>query len=532
MNYVEAWLEHSGFSHWGGCHYQLSVSRLVEAALISEEGRLSETGALSVETGKYTGRSPNDRFFVDHPSIHDEIDWGESNKPISIEGFDRLWEKAQKFTQGKTLYVFDGYAGADEQYALPVRFVNTMASQNLFVHQLFIRPSKEQLAGFTPEFTVLSCPDLKLNGPEDGVNSEAAVLIDLERHRVLVAGTLYSGEMKKSIFTSLNFLMPTRDVFPMHCSANVDLSDGKSALFFGLSGTGKTTLSADASRVLIGDDEHGWSADGIFNFEGGCYAKAIRLSKKHEPEIWDAIRFGALVENVVMDPETRCFDYDDDSLTENTRVGYPVHHIPNASETGQCGHPNTVIFLTADAFGVVPPISKLTPEQAQYHFMSGYTSKVAGTERGITEPKAVFSACFGAPFMPRPAVEYAKLLKSRLEQHNAQVYWINTGWQGGAYGVGKRISLPYTRAMVNAALNGELAAIETVKHPVLNVDVPVQCPGVPDEILNPKAQWADAAAYDEAVNHLAAMFEENFKQFQYGQELSEWGPKALTPISV
>ena len=527
MQHVETWLTESGFSQWGACHYQWSVPALVQAALVSGEGTLSETGALSVTTGKYTGRSPNDRFFVDHPSVHDEIDWGDTNKPISKASFDVLWQKAIQFTQGRELYVFDGYAGADTRYALPVRFINTMASQNLFVHQLFIRPSADQLKNFQPEFTVLSCPDLKLNGADDHVHSEAAVLIDLEQHRVLVAGTLYSGEMKKSIFTSLNFLMPKRDVFPMHCSANVHIKTGESALFFGLSGTGKTTLSADSSRVLIGDDEHGWSSDGIFNFEGGCYAKAIRLSKKHEPEIWNAIRFGALVENVVMDPETRRFDYDDDALTENTRVGYPIDYIPNASDTGQCGHPNTVIFLTADAFGVVPPISRLTPEQAQYHFMSGYTSKVAGTERGITEPKAVFSACFGAPFMPRPAVEYAKLLKQRLEEHDAQVYWINTGWQGGPYGVGQRISLPYTRAMVNAALSGELSKVETCRHSVLNVDVPLHCPDVPDHILDPRTQWDDPNAYDQAVSQLSAMFQKNFQQFEYGQELAQWGPQAL-----
>lgn len=528
---VEQWMEQSGFLSGQACYYQLPPATLVEAAVKAGEGLLSQSGALSVTTGKYTGRSPQDRFFVDTPSLHDAIDWGETNKPISMAVFESLWHKAQQFVKAKPLYVFDGYAGADEHYALSVRFINTLASQNLFVHQLFIRPSASQLQHFEPEFTVLSCPDLKLDGAKDGVNSEAAVLIDLEHHRILVAGTLYSGEMKKSIFTSLNFLMPTRDVFPMHCSANVNAKTGESALFFGLSGTGKTTLSADASRVLIGDDEHGWSAEGVFNFEGGCYAKAIRLSKKHEPEIWDAIKFGALVENVVMDPSTREFNYDDDSLTENTRVGYPVHYIPNSSESGRCGHPNTVIFLTADAFGVVPAISKLTPEQAQYHFMSGYTSKVAGTERGITEPKAVFSACFGAPFMPRPAVEYARLLKKRLEEHQAQVYWINTGWQGGPYGVGQRISLPYTRAMVNAALSGALNDVETEHHPVLNVAVPVHCPGVPDEVLNPRAQWNDLNVYDVAVNQLASMFEFNFAQFQYGQELTQWGPTSLSRVS-
>lgn len=526
---IQQWMMSQGFGDVKEVRHQWSVSALVEQALLAKEGTLSESGALVVTTGKYTGRSPNDRFFVDTSAVHDDIDWGDGNKPIALDVFEKAWTKAQTFLKNKTVYVFDGSAGADPEYSLKVRFINTLASQSLFVHQLFIRPTSDQLKTFSPEFTVICCPDLKLNAAEDGVNSEAAVLIDLEHHRVLITATQYSGEMKKSIFTSLNYLMPNRDVFPMHCSSNVDLDTGASALFFGLSGTGKTTLSADASRQLIGDDEHGWSASGIFNFEGGCYAKAIRLSQKNEPEIWDAIQFGALVENVVMDPETRQLDYDDDSLTENSRVGYPVHYISNASLTGMCGHPNTVIFLTADAFGVIPPISKLSPEQAQYHFMSGYTSKLAGTEQGITDPQAVFSACFGAPFMPRPPVVYAELLKKRIQQHEAQVYLINTGWQGGAYGVGQRMSIPYTRAMVSAALNGDLLDVDTVLHPILNVHVPVSCPDVPSDILDPRSQWSDKAAYDRAANVLAGMFVNNFNQFTNDQHLVAYGPKVMSP---
>ncbi len=506
--------------------YQLSIPQLIEKALENNEGTLSESGAFSVETGKYTGRSPNDRFFVDTPLIHEKMDWSSSNKPMNPETFDKIFEKMKAHLKGKKVYVFDGYAGADEKYSLPVRFINTRASQNLFVHQLFIRPTEEQLKSFTPGFTVVCAPSLKLDPAVDGVNSEAGILVNIEKKIVLVAATQYSGEMKKSIFTTMNFMMPDEDVFPMHCSANVG-HDGRSALFFGLSGTGKTTLSADPNRILIGDDEHGWSKDGIFNFEGGCYAKAIKLSKENEPEIWDAIRFGALTENIVMDPETRVFDYDDGSLTENSRVGYPITHIPNADLSGIAPHPSAIIFLTADAFGVMPPIAKLTKEQAQYHFISGYTSKVAGTERGITEPQAAFSTCFGSPFMPRPSSVYAELLKKRLEEHDANVYLINTGWQGGPYGVGERISIPHTRAMVTAALNGTLENGEFETHPVFNILVPKACPDVPSELLDPRSTWTDKNAYDTQASKLANMFVENFKNFANVEHLVKAGPVEL-----
>ncbi len=515
-----------GLEGLGHQFYQLSTPRLIEIALEHQEGTLSESGAFVVETGKYTGRSPNDRFFVDTPSIHDKMDWSNSNKAMSSEAFDKIFDKMKAFLKGRDVYVFDGYAGADENYALPVRFINTLASQNLFVHQLFIRPTQEQLKSFAPGFTVICAPDLKLDPAVDGVNSEAGVLINLEKKIVLIAATQYSGEMKKSIFTTMNFMMPDENVFPMHCSANVG-DDGRSALFFGLSGTGKTTLSADSNRRLIGDDEHGWSSDGIFNFEGGCYAKAIKLSKENEPEIWDAIRFGALAENIVMDPESRRFDFDDAHLTENTRVGYPIHHIPNADLAGKAPHPSTVIFLTADAFGVMPPIAKLTKEQAQYHFISGYTSKLAGTERGITEPQAAFSTCFGAPFMPRESSVYAEMLKNRIEEHQANVYLINTGWQGGPYGVGKRVSIPHTRAMVTAALNGTLENGNFKTHPVFNILVPTACPGVPSELLDPRSTWADKMAYDTQASKLAHMFVENFKEFANVDHLIQAGPVQL-----
>ncbi|MBX2860838.1 MAG: phosphoenolpyruvate carboxykinase (ATP) [Vampirovibrio sp.] len=504
-------------------HYQLDVDTLIQMALDRQEGELSDRKALVVQTGKYTGRSPKDRFIVDTPSVHDHIGWGKVNVPTSPDVFDRVFAKMKKYLADKELFIFDGYGGADPDYALKVRFINERASQSLFVHQLFVRPTADQLNTFEPEFTVICAPGLELDPAEDGVNSEAGVILNLEKKIILVAATQYSGEMKKGIFSVMNYLMPDRNVFPMHCSSNIG-KDGKSALFFGLSGTGKTTLSADPQRKLVGDDEHGWSDKGIFNFEGGCYAKAIKLSRENEPEIWDAIRYGALAENIVL-KENGVPDFDDDSLTENTRVGYPIESIPNAELSGKAPHPSTIIFLTADAFGVVPPISKLTSEQAQYHFISGYTSKVAGTERGITEPTAAFSTCFGEPFMPRPSSVYADLLDKRIHEHKVNVYLINTGWQGGPYGVGKRISIPHTRAMVTAALNGDLESVDYDTHPVLNIQVPTTCPGVPSEMLNPRNSWSDKAAYDTAVVKLAQMFVNNFKNFHGVDHLVAAGPK-------
>lgn len=501
---------YTGIKTTGEQFYQLAVSELVEHALANHEGILSETGALSVHTGEYTGRAAKDRFIVDTPDIHEDIDWGNVNLATTPAVFEKVWKKVQTYLAEKNLYIFDGFAGADPQYALKVRFINELASHNLFVHQMFVRPDENQLKAFHPEFTVICAPHLMLNPKVEGTHSEAAILVNFEQKMVIIAGTGYAGEMKKSIFSVMNYLMPERDVFPMHCSVNVG-KDGKAAVFFGLSGTGKTTLSADPERTLIGDDEHGWSGQGLFNFEGGCYAKAIRLSQKNEPEIWDAIKFGALAENIVTHPQTRQFDYDDARYTENSRVAYPIEYIHNADPKGVTGHPSVIILLTADAFGVLPAVSKLSEEQAQYHFISGYTSKVAGTEQGITEPVAAFSACFGAPFMPRPATVYAKMLKDRIRQHQVSVYLINTGWQGGPYGVGQRVSIPHTRAMVTAALNGSLDGQEFETHPIFNVLVPKACPGVPAEILDPRGQWADKAAYDQAAEKLAHMFAENFK---------------------
>ncbi|MDO4567338.1 MAG: phosphoenolpyruvate carboxykinase (ATP) [Clostridia bacterium] len=492
-------------------YHNLAPARLVEHALRRGEGRLSETGALCVTTGKYTGRSPDDRYVVDVPAIRDEIDWGKINAPISRERADAIYNKLTSYLQGRELFIFDGFAGAAKEYRLPIRVINELASQNLFIHQLLVRPTDEELAGFEPGFTIIAAPGFKCVPEVDGVNSEAAIIVDFEKRRVLIAGSQYAGEIKKSVFSVMNYILPHRGVFPMHCSANIG-GDGDSALFFGLSGTGKTTLSADPARFLIGDDEHGWSDDGIFNFEGGCYAKCINLSKEHEPEIYGAIKFGALVENVTMD-EAGALDFADASLTENTRAGYPVTYIPNAMIPGVGSHPRTVIFLTADAFGVLPPVSKLDKHMAMYHFVSGYTSKLAGTERGIVEPQTTFSTCFGAPFLPLHPSVYAEMLGKRIDEHGSNVYLINTGWSGGPYGVGSRIKLPYTRAMVTAALTGALEESDFTLHPVFNVYVPKTCPGVPDELLDARSIWADKAAYDEQAKLLASKFVQNFKKY-------------------
>lgn len=504
----------------------LTPAQLVEHALRRKEGTLSNTGALVVTTGKYTGRSPDDRFVVDTPAIHDSIDWGKINVPISPERFDAIYGKMMAYLQGRDIFIFDGFAGADETYHLPVRVVNELASQNLFIHQLLLRPTEEQLDNFTAGFTVIAAPGFKCIPEVDGTNSEAAILVNFEKRMVIIAGSQYAGEIKKSIFSVMNYLLPLQGVFTMHCSANIG-DNHDSALFFGLSGTGKTTLSADPNRMLIGDDEHGWSDKGIFNIEGGCYAKCINLSKENEPFIWDAIKFGSLVENVIMDEDTREFDFDDKTLTENTRVGYPVDFIPNAAIPGVGEHPKTVIFLTADAFGVLPPISKLNKNQAMYHFVSGYTSKLAGTERGIVEPQTTFSTCFGAPFLPLHPSVYAEMLGKKIEEHDSNVYLVNTGWAGGKYGTGSRMKLKYTRAMVTAALNGELEKGEFDLDPIFNVQVPRTCPNVPDEFLHQRELWADKAEYEKTAKDLAQRFQNNFKKYSnMPQNIVDAGPKA------
>ena len=505
-------LEQLGIVNTAAVYRNLTPAQLTEHALRRGEGTLSATGALVVKTGKYTGRSANDKFIVDTPAVHGDIAWGKVNRPMEKEKFDAIFAKVTAYLQNKEVYVFDGFAGADPKYTKSFRIVNELASQNLFIHQLLRRPTPEQLADFTADYTIVAAPGFKCVPEIDGTHSEAAILVDYEAHLVVICGTRYAGEIKKSVFSVMNYILPKQGVFPMHCSANIG-TDGDSAVFFGLSGTGKTTLSADPNRGLIGDDEHGWSDNGIFNVEGGCYAKCINLSHENEPQIWEAIKFGSLVENVIMDPETREFDFADSSLTENTRVGYPVDYIPNCVIPGVAGHPKTVVFLTADAFGVIPPISKLDKNQAMYHFVSGYTSKLAGTERGIVEPQTTFSTCFGAPFLPLDPSVYAEMLGKKIEEHDSNVYLVNTGWAGGKYGVGSRMKLKYTRAMVTAALNGELDKQEFYTDEIFNVSVPKACPGVPEEILTPKNTWADKEAYDKTARDLAARFRKNFSKY-------------------
>ena len=516
-----------GIAGDGKVYRNLSPAQLVEKALARGEGVLSSTGAIVVKTGKYTGRSPKDKSFADTEGIHNEIAWGSVNRPIEKAKFDAIHAKMLAYLQNRELFVFDGFAGADKKYTKRFRIINEVAAQNLFIHQLLIRPTEKELEGFTPDYTIIAAPGFKCVPEVDGTHSEAAILVDLEAHLVLIAGSQYSGEIKKSVFTVMNYVLPKEGVLSMHCSANIG-DNGDSAVFFGLSGTGKTTLSADPNRKLIGDDEHGWSDDGVFNIEGGCYAKCINLSAEGEPEIYAAIKFGSELENVIVDEDTRVPDYDDGSITENTRAGYPIEYISNAQIPGVGGKPKTVIFLTADAFGVLPPISKLDNDMAMYHFVSGYTSKLAGTERGITEPQTTFSTCFGEPFFPFDASVYAEMLGKKVKETGANVFLINTGWSGGPYGVGSRIKLRYTRAMVTAALTGELdeGKVEYVKDPVFNVYVPQSCPNVPQEILNPKNTWADKNAYDVKAKELAAKFEQNFKKYtNMPKNIIDAGPK-------
>ena len=526
MEDIKAYVEKLGIIAPKAVYRNLEPAALVEHALVRGEGTLSNSGALVVTTGAYTGRSPNDRFVVDTPDVHDLIDWGSVNVPVSEEVFDRIYGRMCAYLQQRDVFIFDGFAGANEKYHLPVRVVNELASQNLFIHQLLVRPTAEQLESFAPGFTFIAAPGFKCVPETDHVNSEAAIIINFARRMVIIAGSRYAGEIKKSVFSVMNFILPMQDIFTMHCSANVGKA-GDVAVFFGLSGTGKTTLSADPERMLIGDDEHAWCDEGVFNIEGGCYAKCINLSKENEPQIWNAIKFGSLVENVVMDPVTREFDFADASLTENTRVGYPVDHIPNCVIPGVAGQPKAVVFLTADAFGVIPPISKLTPEQAMYHFVSGYTSKLSGTERGIVEPQTTFSTCFGAPFLPLDPAKYAAMLGERISKYGTSVYLVNTGWAGGKYGVGSRMKLRYTRAMVTAALNGELDKGEFRPDPVFGVMVPVSCPNVPSEFLDQRQMWTDKSDYEKTARELAGKFVENFKKYKnMPQNIIDAGPKA------
>jgi phosphoenolpyruvate carboxykinase (ATP) len=518
-------LEEYGLVNLGNIHWNLSPAKLVEHALARHEGMLASNGAFAATTGSHTGRSPKDKFIVSNEDYARKIWWGEINHPISREDFEAVRGSLASYLQGRDVYVLDAAAGADPAYRMPIRVINEMAWHNLFARQLFLRATEAELADPHPGFTIICVPNYHTDPRIHGTRSDMAVLVDFEERLVLISGTEYAGEMKKSIFSVLNFILPAKGVLPMHCSANVG-EDGGVALFFGLSGTGKTSLSADPSRQLVGDDEHGWGENGIFNFEGGCYAKCINLSKKYEPQIWNAIRFGAVYENVVLDPVTRNPDYSNQSLTENTRAAYPVDYIDNVVESEQAGHPNSIIFLSADSFGVLPPISRLTTEQAIYYFLSGYTSKLAGTETGVNTPQATFSSCFGAPFLPLRPIEYANLLRERIEKHNVRCFLVNTGWTGGPYGVGERININYTRAMVSAALNGSLNNVETYTDPVFGLRIPISCPGVPGELLLPRNTWSDKDAYDRDAVGLASDFKKNFQQFvQVSDDVRNAGPR-------
>ena len=496
-------------------YWNLSVPALYQESITRNEGRLAEGGALVVLTGKHTGRSPKDKFIVREPATEKDIWWGDVNAAMEEDVFERLYAKVVDHLRGRDVFVQDVFAGADASYRLPVRVVSESAWHSLFTRNMFIRPAAEELADFEPGFTVLHAPFCEAEPERDGTNSESFIVVHFARRLVLIGGTIYAGEIKKSIFSVLNYLLPERGVLPMHCSANIG-ADGDTAIFFGLSGTGKTTLSADASRSLIGDDEHGWSPDGVFNFEGGCYAKVIRLDPASEPEIYATTRrFGTVLENVVMDPLTGRLDLDDPRHTENTRASYPLDFIPNVSAGGRGGQPKNIVMLTADAFGVLPPISSLTPEQAMYHFLSGYTARVAGTEKGMgSEPSATFSTCFGAPFMPRHPSVYAKMLGEKMAATGARCWLVNTGWTGGAYGVGSRMKIAYTRAMLRAALSGCLDGIAAAKHPLFGLKMPESCPDVPAEVLNPRNTWHDKGAYDVAAHDLTRRFAANFKQFE------------------
>jgi len=526
----ERGLQEHGLHDTGEIHWNLSTSALYEQAIKRGEAVIAHLGPLVVETGKYTGRSPKDKFIVELDEHKDQIDWGAINQPISEAKFDMLHQRVRSYLQGRELFVQDCFAGADKRYQLPVRIITQQAWLSLFARNMFIQAKSEELETHEPEFTVINVPTCLAVPELDGTRTETFVVIHFDKKLVLIGGTQYSGEIKKSIFTIMNYLLPLKGVMPMHCSANRGADDSV-ALFFGLSGTGKTTLSTDPERMLIGDDEHGWSDQGVFNIEGGCYAKTIRLSATAEPDIYQATRrFGTILENIGLDSHSRRVDLDDDTLTENTRAAYPITHIPNASRSGVGGHPTNIIMLTADAFGVLPPVSKLTPDQAVYHFLSGYTAKVAGTERGVTEPQATFSACFGDVFMVHHPVVYAELLKKKIEEHGSTVWLVNTGWIGGPAGVGARINIRYTRSMVQAVLDGRLAKVETRVDPVFNLNVPLRCPGVPDDVLVPRSTWNDGETYDVQAAKLAGMFVDNFARFadKVDADVVTSGPTAMT----
>jgi phosphoenolpyruvate carboxykinase (ATP) len=524
-------LEYLGLHHLAEVHWNLSTPALYEHAIQRFEGQIAHLGPLVVSMGQHTGRAAKDKYVVDEPITTNDIWWGKTNVKYPEERFNALLDRMTAYLRGKTVFVQDCYVGSDSQYRQSVRVINEHAWHNLFARNMFIRKPnvQEVIRKFRPDFTVLHCPNFNSDPDDDGTRSGTFVAIDVGRKLILIGGTAYAGEIKKSIFSALNFLLPGKDVLSMHCSANVSKNDPDDvAILFGLSGTGKTTLSADPKRLLIGDDEHGWSDNGVFNFEGGCYAKVFRLSKEDEPEIYECTRrFGTILENVTINPATHRVDLDDDNLTENTRASYPIKHLPDIIESGVAGHPRNVIMLTADAFGVLPPIARLTPEQAMYHFISGYTAKVAGTEKGLIEPVATFSACFGAPFMVRHPSVYAQLLADRIKKHKAGCWLVNTGWSGGPYGVGSRIKIQYTRALLNAALDKSLDGVETRIDPIFGFRVPVSAPGIPADILDPRNTWSNPSDYDAQAKRLAVLFHENFEQFeaQTAQDVMKAGPK-------
>lgn len=509
-------------------HYQSTPDELILDTQRIGEGVLSDTGALVISTGEFTGRSPKDKFTVIDELTENSVHWNEFNIPIETKYFDKVFERITQYLNSKPeIWVRDCYACADPRYRINIRIVNEKPWNNLFAYNMFLRPNENELANFKPDWHVISAPDLKLNPKECGTRQHNAAIVSFKRKMILIAGSGYTGETKKGIFTILNYILPyEKNVLSMHCSANMG-DKGDTAIFFGLSGTGKTTLSADPNRKLIGDDEHGWTDDNIFNFEGGCYAKCINLTAEKEPEIYNAIRKGALVENTSFFPGTNKINFDDASVTENTRVSYPLHFISNALEPSIGGLPKNIFFLTCDAFGVLPPISKLTPGQAMYQFISGYTAKVAGTEAGVTEPKPTFSACFGAPFLPLHPGKYAEMLGKKMQEHKVNVWMINTGWSGGPYGEGKRMKLDWTRAMITAALEGKLNDVEYHDHPVFGMAMPKECPGVPADVLNPGGTWADKNAYDEKAKYLGGLFIKNFEKYAsgVGQEVLDAAPK-------
>jgi phosphoenolpyruvate carboxykinase (ATP) len=521
-------LKSQGLAPQGAVHWNLVPPELIQKAIARGEGQLADMGPFVGITKPHTGRSPNDKFAVREPSTEKDIDWGKVNQPMTEAHFDALVAEVQEYLNGRDeLFVQDLYCGAHPTHRLRVRYITPSAWHGAFVRNMFIRPDIAELANFVPNFTVLHAPELQVDPAKYGVRTGTVIALNFAKNMIVIAGTRYAGELKKAMFTVMNYMMPKEGVLSMHCSANVG-EKGDTALFFGLSGTGKTTLSADPERGLIGDDEHGWGEDGVFNYEGGCYAKVINLSAEGEPDIYRTTQmFGTILENVVLD-QNRRVQFGDASITENTRASYPLHYIPNHVRGGRGGHPTNVVFLTADAFGVLPPIASLTPEQAMYWFLSGYTAKVAGTERGVTEPQATFSACFGAVFLVWPPSKYAQMLGEKLAEHKSRVWLVNTGWSGGPYGVGTRMKLAHTRAMVNAALSGALDGVKTVTHPVFGLAMPTEVPGVPADCLDPRKTWSDGAAYDEAAKKLAGMFAENIKKFSgLDPKVLRAGPKVL-----